>query len=171
MKKKTTKTPLATAEACGSAYCFSNLVPKCTLSATRIEVQYGLVPKLSRHKWQKPRALRWKTREIHSVWQAFYVFLGLSKPMFLFFSGYCHNVIDVVPVGFYLCACTQGKDSRNNIKDGVLTWKKGFCGFCCNCLESSIDLETKFWEILSAATRLILFSKGLSFQSSKLLEN
>ena len=51
MKKKTTKTPLVTAEAFGPASCPSRLVPESKLSH-RPEVQYGLVPRLSRHKWK-----------------------------------------------------------------------------------------------------------------------
>ena len=51
-------------------------------------------------------------------------FLGSSEPVFLFFSGYNHNVMDGRTEGFYLCSNTQGKDRRRNIKDNVLTWKK-----------------------------------------------
>ena len=170
LEKKTIKTPPVTAEACGSSSCLPVLAPKSMLSSTRLETQYGLVPKLSRHGWQKHRALRWKTKRIILYTANILCFSGSSEPMFLLFSGCCHKVMYVGVAGFCLCACTQVKGYRNNIKDKVLTWKKGFCGFCCNCLESSIDLETKFWEILSAATRLILFSMRSSLQSSKILE-
>ena len=48
METKTIKTPLMMAEAFGSTFCTSALVPESKLSH-RSEAQYGLVPRLSHH--------------------------------------------------------------------------------------------------------------------------
>jgi len=137
VKTKTIRTPLMMAEAYGPTSCSSGFVPKSTL-LPKPEGQYGLLPKLSRHAWQKHR-FRSKTAAATTLVPLMHVFpayrsnrcfSGSSEPRFLLFSGCHHIVMDGGAGGFYLCASTQGKDCRHNIGDEGSTRKKSCYGFC-----------------------------------------
>ena len=131
MKTKTIKTPLMMDEVFDLTSCSSGFVRKSTL-LHKPEAQYSLVPKLIHHKWQKQSPFGLKNQECSLCTERVFCFSGSSEPMFLLFSGCNSNGVDGVAGGFYLCACTQGKTYSHNIKDKVLTWKKGYYGFCKN---------------------------------------
>lgn len=64
----------------------SGFVPKSTL-LHKPEVQYGFVPNLIHHEWQKPSPFGLKKQEYSLRMESILCFSGSSEPVFLLFSG------------------------------------------------------------------------------------
>ena len=117
-------------EALGLTSCSSGFVPESTLSH-KPEAQYGLVPR-RRHQGGENIKKPMLANQLFKHFSKEGFSAERSGAVFLLFSG-CNPIgVDVVNGGFYLCACTQGKAYRHNIRDEVLTWKKCFYGFLLN---------------------------------------